>query len=120
MLNPRQRMVDVSRNRVVVDMNTSSGDIRDMLQPYIVFCITEVEGVGSSVGTSVLNMPGDAAGIGLQKCSKNLCYIPEVSFPFNFASVSKERVQSLHYYGPACVIECNDDTPINCYCRGIM
>jgi len=110
----------VSRNRVVVNMDASTGDVRDVLKPNIVACRNVVEGVGSSVGTSVLNMPGDAAGIKTVKVPSNLCYIREVSFSFNFAGISKERVQSLHYYSPACVIECNGDTPINCYYRGIM
>jgi molybdopterin biosynthesis enzyme MoaB len=55
----------VSRNRVVVNMNASSGDVRDVLKPHIFPYINVVEGIGSSVGTSVLNMPGDAAGIRL-------------------------------------------------------
>ena len=55
----------LSCNRVVVNMTASSCDVRDVLKPYILPCIKVVEGVGSSVGTSVLNMPGDAAGIRL-------------------------------------------------------
>ena len=54
----------VSRNRVV-NINASSGDVRDVLKPHIVACINVIESIGSSVGTSVVNMAGDAAGIKL-------------------------------------------------------
>ena len=46
-------------------MNASSGDVRDVLKPQIVACINVVESVRSSVGTSLLNIPDDAAGIRL-------------------------------------------------------
>ena len=55
----------VSRNRVIVNVNASSCDVRDVLKPHIVPCINVIEGVGNSAGTSVLNMPGDDAGIRL-------------------------------------------------------
>jgi hypothetical protein len=52
-------------NRGVVNMNAPSGDVRDALKPHIFPCINVVEGVGSSVGTSLLNMPVYAPGIRL-------------------------------------------------------
>jgi len=55
----------VSRNRVIVNVNASSCGVRDVLKPQIVPCKNVVEGIGKLAGTSVLNMPGDAAGIRL-------------------------------------------------------